>query len=152
MNVRATHSSSRAHLARHRPALFALLALATALFGLLAMHSFVTTSAGTPAEGHTHAIFDATASAPVTAQWTSSEVSTVPASVPVCDGVCQLDGLMFGVMCAIGTIAAGLTMFLSRRRSPHIVPAPLTCVSAAVARHVAQLRPPSLSILCISRT
>ena len=152
MHVTPVYPTSPATYARHRLALIGLLVVVAVLFGLVAMHSIATTSAVAPVVGHTHAIIDDTALPPVSAGLASSEASTVPELAPVCAGACERDCLMFGGMCTVGTTAAVVTLMLYQRSSPRIVPTTLARVFVVVAQHATPLKPPSLSVLSISRT
>lgn len=116
------------------------------------MHSVATNSVLTAAEGHSHAAVAATASGSVTAQLMSLEATVVPGLLSVCNDASPLDCLMFGVMCTMGMMALGITMLLHGRSSPSTLAMMLTRVSAVISHYVAPFRPPSLSILSISRT
>lgn len=144
-----------------------LIALIAVLFGLLAMHSTTTSSEFAPIASNAQEIASSSAAQSVTSHvytivtdstpastssaLSASELSATPVFAPTCASSCQLDCLIFGAMCTM-TMAAVLTLVLHQQSSPRVLPVVMMRVSALVAQHITLLKPPSLSVLSISRT
>lgn len=152
MDVSALHAHVPAARAFRRLLLLATVTLIAVIFGMLAMHTVTTTASAEPIVSQTQVVIDQTSSVAVNTGLTASNDSASPVVASSCAGMCELNCLVFGLMCTVGTMAAVLTLLLYQRSSPRVLSAALMRVSVLVAQHVALLRPPSLFVLSISRT
>lgn len=152
MGVKALRFPTPAARASRRWLLFAAVAIVVVLFGMLAMHAMTATASGVPVASHTQVDLDHSSPIPATSVSTGSDASTSPVLASSCVGACELDCLLFGLLCALGTMAAVITLMLHQRNSPRLLFATLTHASDVVVRHVALLKPPSLLVLSVSRT
>jgi hypothetical protein len=167
MNVMAFRFRTPATPDSRRLVPLIFIALIAVLFGLLAMHS-ITTSSASAAEInhapqvvsdsapesmaiHVHMLVTDSMPASTSSAMPDAEPLAISAFAPVCTGACELDCLIFGSMCTM-TTAAVLTLALHQQNPPRVLPAATMRISALVAQHLTLPKPPSLSVLSISRT
>ncbi|MET4781139.1 hypothetical protein [Glaciihabitans sp. UYNi722] len=157
-----THASTRLsgdQLTLVRRALTAVLAIAALLLGLVAMHAMhAAPAAAETGMTNTHVHENATAGtddgvseavamhAPVATAITST-------SAQRCGGMCEMNCLLMGMVCAVSILAAVIGLLLIRRPSPpRFSVAKLVRILRVAAEHITVPTPPSLDVLSISRT
>jgi len=140
--------------ARLRRALLGILSLAALVFGLVAMHAGM--AAESEASPHSHAMSSAhmDTSAPST---DGSELDSAAASFhgtshlpSTCVGMCTADCLMTGSACTAGPIAHSPNP-VAQHAIPAVVDRAAERAVPALARRLPLQRPPSLTVLSISR-
>ncbi|MEC5148994.1 hypothetical protein RCH22_000635 [Cryobacterium psychrotolerans] len=140
--------------ARLRRALFGILSLAAVVFGLVAMHAGM--AAESEASPHSHAML-AAHSDPSAPSTEDSELDSTSASFhgtsdlpSTCLGMCTADCLMTGSACTAGPIAHSPNS-VAQHAIPIVVDRSAERAVPAVARRLPLQRPPSLTVLSISR-
>ncbi|TFC30801.1 hypothetical protein E3O55_07415 [Cryobacterium sp. MDB1-18-2] len=140
--------------ARLRRALLGILSLAAVVFGLVAMHAEMAVES--EASPNAHAML-AAHSDPSAASTEDSKLDSELASFhgtsnlpSTCLGMCTADCLMTGSACTAGPIAHSPNS-AAQHAIPIVVDRPAERAVPALARRLPLQRPPSLTVLSISR-